>query len=126
MLDSGPLVVQLRGLHAALDLVDLLVILVGPHVGRKCGRQGIERDLLQAVAERRIAQQRKQMLQRVHVFDHGAQLGALRRVAAGQTFVAGKHAGRHAVIAVQLVHHVVDGCAVALIAADAPPERRAP
>ena len=57
------------------------------------------------------------------MLDHGAQFRALRGVETGQTFVAGEDAGRHAVIAVELGHHVVDRAAVALVAADAAPER---
>ena len=50
---GGPHVVRVDG---ALHLVDLLVVLVGPHVGGEGGGQGAERHPFEAIAEGRVTE----------------------------------------------------------------------
>lgn len=55
-----------RGPHviieAALDLVNPSVILIGPHVVRQRGGKSVSGDLLRTIAERGIAEDRKERL----------------------------------------------------------------
>ena len=53
-----------------------------------------------------------QDLERVHRLDHRAELGPLRRAAAGQVLVAGEDAGGLAVVSVELLEHPEDGVLV--------------
>ena len=92
-------------MQAALHLVGLLVVLVRPHVVGKRARQRIEGELFQPVAERGVAGDGERALQRKHVFDHRAQLGTLRRIAAREMLVAGEHAVGQAVVLVQFGDH---------------------
>ena len=48
---------------------------------------------------------REQDLERVHEFDHGAELGPLERILPGQAFVAREHARDLAVVTVEEVDH---------------------
>ncbi len=75
------------------DLVALLVILVRDHVFLERGRQGVESELLQPVAQAGVAGDGRQGLEGVHGFHHGAELGSLGWAAAGQVLVAGEDAG---------------------------------
>ena len=100
--------------EAALDLVGLLVVLVGPHVVGEGAGEGIEGDKLEAVAEGGVAEDGEGLFEREHGFDDGAELGALRGVAAGEVLVAGKHAVGETVILVEGGEHLVDGRAVGL------------
>ena len=60
--------------EAALDLVGLLVVLVRPHVVGEGAGEGVEGDLLQAVAEARVAEDSQGLFERKHGFDDGAEL----------------------------------------------------
>jgi hypothetical protein len=108
------------GVDGALDLVDLLVVLVGPHVGGEGGGEGVEGDAFEAVAVGGVAGQGQQQFERVEGFDHGAEFGALDRVAAGETLVAGEHAGGLAVVAVEDLEHAGGEGAVIGLAGQAP------
>ena len=100
---GGPHVI---GVDGALDLVDLLVVLVGPHVRREGGGEGVEGDSFEAIAIGGVAGQGQQMLQRIKGLDHGAEFGALNRVATGETLVAGEHAGGLAVVSIENGQHL--------------------
>ncbi|OQA43994.1 MAG: hypothetical protein BWY52_01718 [Chloroflexi bacterium ADurb.Bin325] len=113
------------GQDAALDLVDLLVVLVRPHIGREGRGQRVEDDLLQPVAEGRVAQERQQVFERVGILHDRAQFRALGGALPGQALVTGEDARHHAVMAIQPGDDVVGRAAVALLAADPPPERGA-
>ena len=109
--------------HAALDLIHLLVVLMRPHVRGEGRRQRVEGDALQPVRRRRVAQHADQTLQRIEVLDHGAQLGPLAWIGAGQAFVAAEHPGRRAVVPVERLQHALRRAAVAAGAGQPRPQR---
>ena len=108
------------GIERALDLVDLLVVLVGPHLRAERRRQGVEGHPLQAVSEDRVAEDGEQDLQGIHELHDRAQLGALDRVLSGQAFVAGEHSRNLAVMAVQDSDHAGGKGRIGLGNAEAP------
>ena len=110
--------VDVLALGRADHLVALLVVLVGRHVFLERRRQGVEGELLQAVAQPWIAQDGGQDFERVHRLDDRAELGPLRGAAAGQVLVAGEDAGGLAVVSVQQVEHPEDGVLVLGIAGE--------
>jgi len=75
------------GVDRTLDLIDLLSVLVRPHVRSECCRQGIEGHAFQAVAVGRIARQGDKLFKRVEGLDYGAQFGPLDRVLSGKTLM---------------------------------------
>ena len=64
----------------------------------------------------------ERLLEREHGLDDGAELGAVRGVAAGEVLVAGEHAVGQAVTAVELGEHFEHGVAIGLRAGDERPD----
>ena len=89
-------------------LVALLIVLMRGHVFLERGGQGVERELLEPVAQAGVARDGGEELEGIHGFHHGAELGSLRRAAAGQVLVAGEDAGGLAVVAVEQIEHGED------------------
>ena len=90
----------------ALHLIDLLIVLVRPHVGGNRRGERVERDTFESIAEIGVAEHREELLERVHELDDRAELGTLKRVAAGEALVAAEHAVDLAVIAIEEVDHL--------------------
>ena len=86
---------------SAHDLVDLLIVLVSPHIRFEGRREGVVGDPLEPVGEQRIAQYLQEHLQREHLLDDRAELRSLRWAQAGQMLVAAEDAGHLAVVAVE-------------------------
>ncbi len=84
--------------------------------------QGVEGETFEAVAEGWVPGDGEGALQRKHIFDDGAELGALGGIGSGEMLVAGEHAVGQAVIFVQLGNHFEDGGAVGGGAGDQRPD----
>ena len=106
----------------AEDLIGLLIVLVGPHVGLEGCRQGVERNALQAVREPRIAQNANEGLQREHVFDHGAQFRALRGILSRIVLIAREKPRCLPVVGIERFDDLEDGVVVSLIPRLAEPD----
>ena len=107
--ESGAVVhVNVLPLLRADHLVALLIILVCCHIFLERGGQGVIGKFLEPIAQPGVAHDGREELERVHRFDHGAELGPLRRAAPGQVLIAGEDSRGLAVILVQQVEHRED------------------
>jgi hypothetical protein len=84
-----------------ISCIDLLVVLMRPHVRGEGGGQGIERDLFEAIPESGLAGHRRDDRQGKEELDRSAQFGPLERVFPCRSLVACEHPGYHSVAAVQ-------------------------
>ena len=108
--------------EGAHDLVGLLVVLVRPHVVGEGAGEGVEGEVLEAVAEGGVAEDGEGLFEGEHGLDDGAELGALRGIAAGEVLVAGEHAVGKAVLGVEGGEQLVDGEAVGWLAGEDRPD----
>ena len=84
-------------LPGTFDLIDLLVVLMRPHVGRERGGEQIEREIFQNVAPIRVARYFEQSFRRKHCFHHAAKFRSVNRRMSRKTLVARKMSVAHAV-----------------------------
>lgn len=102
-------VVPGAGIAVDADLVDLLVVLVRPSVGREGRRQRVVGDALPKVADAGLAGHGEHALEGVERLHHRAGLRALRGVCAGEVLVPREHAVGHAVEARELLPPRAEG-----------------
>jgi hypothetical protein len=91
--------------NGAANLVDLLHVLMRPHIGRKSGGQSVECHALQAIRQACIAEDSNQHFERILILNHSTQLRSLRWVETGKMLIAAKDAIR---LTVERIKHTDD------------------